>query len=323
MGHNSRVHDSAATTRPGRNGAHGQILDDGSRKPGGTANRRPCTDTAPLNVLPTNAMSPSHANPRAEHCTCWVFLLRCLTFCFVSAAGAAGLKSFRFSSLGRAARVGDAPGTARQPDDTADERHGLLADGLTTSAVAEGTAAPNSALHGSADDEADLDAGRKRKAEGQGVLSPMPAGLQSAAATAVLVKRRASPTLPTADLLEGCAGKVVAVDSVHRPVLAGAPEQQPKASAAAAGQHASGTGMGPLSNEAQHTDGGGCPGKDSAAKALAGHAEDSGGDEDDDDTVLPGNSRLAARVLAGRQSLAPSRAQVSANAPDQKNSPPL
>ena len=45
-----------------------------------------------------------------------------------------------------------------------------------------------------------------------------------------------------------------------------------------------------------------------AALVVAEHVVLTDGDADDeDDTVMPGNSRLAARILAGRQSLAPSR----------------
>ena len=206
-----------------------------------------------------------------------------------------GLKSFRFSSLGRAARVGDAAKSTHQPDDTADERHVLQrsAAAHVTSAAAEETAAPDGGVAGSAGHDPDPDSGRKRKAEGQSVLSPAPMGLLPAPATAVLIKRRASPTLPAPESVDGWGGRVDAVTASPEPMPAARAEHDHEADAAPRQQHSSGTAMAPACED----------------------------DEDDDDnTVLPGNSRLAARVLAGRQSLAPSRAQVSAPVSDEVQS---
>ena len=227
------------------------------------------------------------------------------------AAGVTGLKSFRFSSLGRAARVGDAAGATRQPDDTADERHGLQGTAAVrmASGAGEDTAAPDGASPGSADD--DVDAGRKRKAEGQGVLSPAQAGAHPVAATAVLVKRRASPTLPMAMPLSGHDDHGVAADVLRGAVPTGDAKHCPEASAAPAIQLPSGTGRASAARPAQQASGIAVPGKHSIAELPSREAAACEDDEDEDDTVLPGNSRLAARVLAGRQSLAPSRARVS------------
>ena len=226
------------------------------------------------------------------------------------AAGVTGLKSFRFSSLGRAARVDDAVGPTRQPDDTADEQHGLqgTAAARATSAAGEDTVAPDGASPGSADNDVDSDAGRKRKAEGQGVLSPAQAGLQPAAATAVLVKRRASPTLPMALPIGRRSNAGVSADGSRGAVPNGGAKHRPEASAAV--QRPNGTGTALTAKPAQPFSSSAVPGKHSAVKLPSRHSETCDEDEDEDDTVLPGNSRLAARVLAGRQSLAPSRAQV-------------
>ncbi len=228
------------------------------------------------------------------------------------AAGVTGLKSFRFSSLGRAARVGDAAGPTRQPDDTADERHGLQGNAAArmTSAAGDDTPAPDGASPGSVDNDMDSDAGRKRKAEGQGVLSPAQAGSQPAAATTVLVKRRASPTLPMAMPLSGRGDEGVAADVPRGAVRIGVAGHRPEASAAPAVQRPSGTGTAWAAKPAQQVSGIAVPGKPLAGRLHSREAEACEDDEDEDDTVLPGNSRLAARVLAGRQSLAPSRARV-------------
>jgi len=230
----------------------------------------------------------------------------------ILAAGVTGLKSFRFSSLGRAARVGDAAGPTRQPDETANERHGLQgkAAARMTSAAGEDTAAPDGASPSSADHDVDSDAGRKRKAEGQGVLSPAQAGSQPAAATAVLIKRRASPTLPMAMPLGGRDDQGVMSDVPRGAVPEGSAEHLPAASAVPAVQRAGGTGTASAARPAQQPSGTAVPGKHSAAELPARETDACEDDEDEDDTVLPGNSRLAARVLAGRQSLAPSRARV-------------
>ena len=225
------------------------------------------------------------------------------------AAGLTSLKSFRFSSLGRAARVGDDAGPARQPDDTADEQHGLQAHAAarTTSGAGEDSAAPEGA---SPDNDVDSDAGRKRKAEEQGVLSPAQAGSQPAAATAVLVKRRASPTLPMATPLGGRSAQGAAANVLRGAVPGRGVEHRPEASAAPAVQRPSGTSTASAANTAQQASSIAISSKHSAMDVPSREAESREDDEDEDDTVLPGNSRLAARVMAGRQSLAPSRARV-------------
>ena len=237
-----------------------------------------------------------------------------------SAVALTGLKSFRFSSLGKAARIGDAAEQPRQLDDAADERHEMPASaaGRVQRIATEQPTAAAAAPPLASNVDVDSDSGRKRKAEGQGVFSPAPAGSQPATATALLVKRRASPELPAGEANAGEARPVSGVEPQRQAangtsgdasdgrerlsaaINAGSPVQRPSCSGTAAAVTAG------------HRDGASCPADKSAfaAQQLSVDAEHGEDDDDDEDTVMPGNSRLMARVLAGRQSLAPPRAQV-------------
>ena len=81
--------------------------------------------------------------------------------------------------------------------------------------------------------------------------------------------------------------------------------------AVAVAQHPSGSGTAPAS-PARHCNGVSRPAGTSAAVTEQSLVRAASGEDDDDDdvTVMPGNSRLVARVLAGRQSLAPPRPQA-------------
>ena len=227
--------------------------------------------------------------------------------------GFGGLK--KFSNLGKAARVGEGAelGSVSPVDDTAIERH------LPPPARAlrgepqpsDWTAGPVQSFGVSCPPESDIEAGRKRKAEMQSVLSPTCLGklAPAPAATVVLLKRRASPELPPVRSISTSMPAPPVPDSHVSPTAL--------SSLADMGEHeivinSGGTHTAPAKVAPAIQDGLSEAGSFQAVvPAAAGRMVLMDGDADDeDDTVMPGNSRLAARVMAGRQSLAPLSHQV-------------